>query len=68
MRLTKSMAWRFSRPSELIWDPLAGLAGVIEIEHRGDSVDAKAVDVVLVEPEEGVGDEIVLDFIAAIIV
>ena len=37
--------------------PLARLARVVEVEHRGDRVHAQAVDVVLVEPEERVGDE-----------
>ena len=54
--------------AELIGNPLAGLAGVVEVEHGGDRIHAEAVDVVLVEPEEGVGDEIVLNFVAAVIV
>ena len=32
--------------------PLAGFARVVEIEHRGDAVDAQPVDVVAVEPEQ----------------
>ena len=32
-------------------------AGVVAVEHRGDGVDAQAVDVQLAEPVEGVGDE-----------
>ena len=31
-------------------------ARVVEVEHRGDRVDAQAVDVQLAEPVEGVGD------------
>src|SRR6266852_9662732 len=54
--------------AKLIGDPLAGLAGVVEIEHGGDGVDAEAVDVILVEPKEGVGNQIILDFVAAVIV
>ncbi len=54
--------------AELIGNPLAGLAGVVEVEHGGDGVHAESVDVVLVEPEEGVGDEVVLNFVAAVIV
>ena len=42
--------------AELIGNPFAGLAGVVEIEHGGDGVHAKAVDVVFVEPEECVGN------------
>ena len=37
--------------------PLAVLAGVVEVEHRGDRVDADAVDVELLAPEQRVGDE-----------
>ncbi len=40
--------------SELIGDPLAGLARVVEIKHGGDGVHAETVDVVLVEPKESV--------------
>src|SRR6266702_7197335 len=54
--------------SKLIGDPFAGLAGVIEIKHGSDGIHAKAVDVVFIEPEKRVGNEIVLDFVAAVIV
>src|SRR6266705_567909 len=54
--------------SELIGDPLAGLARVVEIKHGGDGVHAETVDVVFVEPKEGVRNQIVLDFVAAVIV
>ncbi len=37
--------------------PLAGLAGVVEVEHRGHGVDAQRVDVELLEPVRRVGDE-----------
>ena len=42
--------------AELIGDPLAGFARIVKVEHGSDGVHAKAVDVVFVEPEEGVGD------------
>src|SRR6266496_2412736 len=54
--------------SELIGDPLAGLARVVEIKHGGAGVHAETVNVVLVEPKEGVRNQIVLDFVAAVIV
>jgi len=54
--------------AELIGNPFAGLAGIVKIEHGGDSVHAEAVDVVLVQPEKRVGDEVVLDLIPAVIV
>ena len=43
--------------AELVGDPLAGLARIVEIEHRGDGVDPQAVEVVDVEPEERVAEE-----------
>ena len=53
--------------AELVGDPLAFLAAVVEIEHRGHGVDAHAVDVVLVEPEQGVGEQEVADFVPAVV-
>ena len=41
----------------LVGDPGPGVPGVVEVEHRGHAVDAQAVDVELLEPVEGVGDE-----------
>ncbi len=43
--------------TEFVGNPFAGLAGIIEIEHGSNGVYPEAVDVVLVEPEESVGDE-----------
>jgi hypothetical protein len=37
--------------------PGAGLARVVEIEHRGDGVDAQGVDVEHLQPVDGVGQE-----------
>jgi hypothetical protein len=34
-----------------------GAPGVVEVEHRGDRVDAQTVDVELLEPVDRVGDE-----------
>ena len=45
--------------------PLAVLAGVVEVEHRGDAVDAQAVGVELLEPVERVGVEEVAHLVAA---
>ena len=33
------------------------VAGVVQVQHRGDGVDAEAVDVELLGPVQGVGDE-----------
>ena len=45
--------------------PLALLAGVVEVEHRGDAVDAQPVGVELLEPVERVGVEEVAHLAAA---
>ncbi len=50
---------------ELVGDPLAGAARVVEVQHRGHGVDPDPVDVVLAQPEQGVGDEEVADLVAA---
>ncbi len=47
--------------------PLAGLAAVVEVEHGRHGVDTQAVDVELVQPVEGVGDEEVADLVAAVV-
>ena len=61
------MACRFSRPPNSLGSQSPGLAAVVQIEHRGHGVDPQAVDVVLVEPEQGVGDEEVADLVAAVV-
>ena len=48
-----------------VGDPLPVAARVVEVEHRGDGVDPQAVDVELLEPVEGVGDEEVAHLEAA---
>ncbi len=37
--------------------PLAGLARVVQVEHRGHGIHPQPVDVVAVQPEQGVGDQ-----------
>ncbi len=49
--------------AEPVRPPLAGLARVVEVEHRRDRVDAQPVDVIALEPEQRVGDEVVDDFL-----
>ena len=44
-------------PAVHVGDPLAVLARVVEVEHRGHGVDAQPVDVELLQPVDGVGDE-----------
>ena len=61
------MASRFSRPPWRFGHPLAGLPRVVEVEHRRHRVDPEAVDVELVDPVQGVGDEEVADLGAAVV-
>ena len=51
-----------------VGQPFAGLAGIIEIEHRGDGVDAQAVDMIAVDPIERAGVKEIGDLLAAEIV
>ena len=48
--------------------PFALAAGIVEVEHRGDGVDAQPVDVEAVDPVERVAVEEVGDLVAAEIV
>ena len=52
----------------LVRDPLAGLARVVEIKHRGDRIDPEPVDVVVLEPEQRVGEQEVRDLAPTVIV
>ena len=52
-------------PAVLVGNPFAFLARVIEVKHRGDGIDAQAVDVEAVAPEQRVGDEEIADFVPA---
>src|ERR1700756_3726818 len=54
-------------PAKGIWNPLARLARVIEIEHGCDRVYAQAVEVILVDPEQRVRNQKVLHFVAAVV-
>ena len=53
--------------AEDVGDPFAGFSRIVEIDHRGHGVDPKAVDVVAIEPEEGVAEEEVADLGPAVI-
>ena len=49
----------------LVGTPLAVLTRVIQVEHRGHGVDAQAVDVEVLQPVQGVGDQEVAHLAAA---
>ena len=51
-----------------VGQPLAGAARIVEVEHRGDGVDAQAVDMETIDPVEGVAIEEVGDLVTAEII
>ena len=53
--------------AEDVGDPLAGFARVVEVEHRGDGIDAQAVEVVAIEPEERIAEQEVADLGPAVV-
>ena len=53
--------------AEHVRDPLAFLATVVEIEHRGDGIDPQPVDVELLHPVKRVGEQEVTDLAPAVI-
>ena len=54
-------------PAVAIRNPLPFAPRVIEVEHRRDGIDAQTVDVVLVQPVEGVRQQVVADLVAAVV-
>ena len=53
--------------AKLVRQPLAFLARVVEVNHRRDGVHPQPVDVELLEPVDGVGDEEVAHLAAAVV-
>lgn len=53
--------------TEAVGLPFPGLAGIVEIQHGGHSIHAEAVEVILVEPEEGVAMQEVFYFVAGVV-
>src|SRR5437879_381355 len=51
----------------LVGDPLAVFARIIEVEHRGDSIDAQTINMEAVTPKQRVRQKEIADFMAAII-
>ena len=63
----KSIASRFSRPPKRFGTHSPSLARVVEIQHRRDGIDAQAVDVVLVQPEQRIREKEIPHLVAAVI-
>ena len=55
-------------PALAVRDPAALRPAVVEVEHRGDRIDAQRVDAVAIEPEQGVREQEIGDLGAAQIV
>ena len=55
-------------PAVAVRNPAAGGAAVVEIDHRGDRIDAQPIDAVALQPEQRVGDEEVRHLDAAVVV
>src|SRR4030081_1701400 len=53
--------------TEFVGYPFALFAGIIQIQHRCDSIHAQTVDVILVEPEHGARHQKASYFAAAIV-
>ena len=51
----------------LVGHPLAALAAVVQVEHGGHGVHPQAVDVVLLQPEEGGGEQEGADFLLVVV-
>ena len=62
--LRNEMASRFSRPPNSLGIHSPFFAAVVEVDHRGHGVNAQAVDVIFVEPEQGVREQEVAHFVA----
>ena len=50
--------------TEFVRDPLARLAAVIEIEHRGNRIDAQPVDMKFLQPIQRIGREEIANLVA----
>ncbi len=53
--------------AELVGDPLAVLATVVQVHHGGDGVDAQGVEVELLGPVQGVGHQERLHLVAPVV-
>ena len=54
-------------PAVRVRHPLAGLAAVVEVQHRRHPVDAKAVGVEAVHPEHGAREEKASDLVSRVV-
>ena len=53
--------------AKFVGDPFAFAPRIIEVQHGRHGIHAQTVDVILVDPEECIGDQEILDFVAAVV-
>src|ERR1043166_3236755 len=53
--------------AEHVGNPFPGVPGIVELEHRAHGINAQAVEVIAIEPEQGVAEEKVANFGPAVI-
>ncbi len=68
VRLQQRDRFEVLAPALCVGDPLAGVARVVAVEHRGHRIDAQAIDAELLDPVERAADEEVLHLVAAEVV
>src|SRR5208282_2011631 len=56
----------FAAP-EAIWNPVALPSTVVEIDHGGDGIYPQPIDMVLIEPEQGVAQKVIRHFAPAVV-
>ena len=65
--LQKGDGFQIFTSAELVRNPLAGFTRIVEIEHRRDRIDAQAIEMIFVDPEQRVRNEKVLHFVAPVV-
>ncbi len=53
--------------AEAIGDPFTGLTRKVEVKHGGHGIYPQAIDMILFQPENGVADQKLGHFIAAVV-
>ena len=47
--------------------PLAGLAAIVQVQHRGHRIHAQPVKVIVRQPEQGVAQQEAADLVAVVV-
>ena len=54
--------------SVTVGEPFSVLACIIQIEHGGHGIDTEAVNMIFIQPKQGIGNKIIADFLAPVII